>query len=503
MINKNFKITNNELEQRKAISNFNRTISNMQKPPANKFTEKFDEIRLRIGKIDNYLIDRGGEPIDPLDTNHIINMSNGKVVIQWLNYSGGVLRPADYGYPATGFVEDWKYDPTRDSKKPENRTLNCYNHEKASARETVDLTHAFVWNNTSNWAGIRSLPPVGSIVVCGFTKNNKVVILGYLQDETGYKVSKPHLKPGETIIKGYGNNYIHFRQSDRLDIHVKADGGKKDIEDPYNNDVYQVSVDLWQRYDGYTGNIITSVENLENNQKGLMEISYNSVSLESYDNNKNRNYISTTQSDIIAKISETNSKLYLNKQYTEIEYQDSSIRINNDGINIKGKFNIGHIRDLENYIKELEDRILILEGKKPSKISNKKKNIDPIITNCAFNKTDNLIKYAKQFIGTPYVANGTTDNGFDCAGFTQFVYKRFNINIGRTSFKQYKDGIEVKEIKDLLLGDLVFTNNCCHVGLYVGNNKYIHVSNKNGVEIVNIDFNEYCGARRIEVIYHE
>lgn len=487
---KNISINNSELEQRKAISNFNRTLANMQKSPANKSTEKFDEVRLRIGKIDNYLIDRGGEAIDPLDTDRIINMSNGKVVIQWLNYSGGVLRPADYGYPSTGFTEDWKYDPTSDTKKPEDRTLDCYNHEKASAREIVDLTHAFVWNNTSNWAGIRSLPPVGSIVVCGFAKNNKTIILGYLQDETGYKVSKPYLKPGETIIKGYGNNYIHFRQSDRLDIHVKSEAGKNDIEDPFKNDKYQVSLDLWQRFDGYTGNIITSVEDVDNGNKGLLEIRYDGVSLESTDG-ETKNYISTTPSDIMVKVGETNSKLYLNKKYSSIEYGNKSIKMNEEGIDVSGKVNIGYIKDLEAYIKKLEDRITILEGGTPASAKRSITQERGIVTNDRLTMVTNIINCAKKYIGTPYKLDGTSIDGFDCSGFTQYIYNVFNIKLPRTSLKQFEQGSSVNRMVDLIPGDLVFFNNCCHVGLYIGNNKYIHVSKDNGVEIIEIDYDSF------------
>ena len=270
--NNEFTINNDVLEQRKALNQFRHTTSSMNKEPANKFTNKFDEVRIRIGKIDNYLIDRGDGKIDPLDTDRVINMISGKVSIQWIGYSGGFIRTEEYEYPSPGFTEDWKYDPCKDSKKPEERTLHCYNHNKASAREIVDLTHAFIWNSDSNWAGVKSLPPVGSIVVCGQTKNNKVVILGYLQDQNGYRVSRPYLKPGETIIKGYGNNYTHWRYSDKIDTHLWCIKGTKDLDDPYKKDEYDSNIEMWQRFDCFTKNILTTVEDVDELNKSLFEI---------------------------------------------------------------------------------------------------------------------------------------------------------------------------------------------------------------------------------------
>ena len=285
--NNEFTINNDVLDQRKALNQFKHTISSMNKEPANKFTNKFDEVRIRIGKIDNYLIDRGGGRIDPLDTDRVINMISGKVSIQWIGYSGGFIRTEEYEYPSPGFTEDWKYDPSKDSKKPEERTLNCYNHNKASAREIVDLTHAFIWNSDSNWAGVKSLPPVGSIVVCGQTKNNKVVILGYLQDQNGYRVSRPYLKPGETIIKGYGNNYTHWRYSDKMDTHLWCKKGTIDLDDPYKKDEYDSNIEMWQRFDCFTKNILTTVEDVDELNKSLFEMT--PLLLENKNTDKNGN----------------------------------------------------------------------------------------------------------------------------------------------------------------------------------------------------------------------
>ena len=66
-----------------------------------------------------------------------------------------------------------------------------------------------------------------------------------------------------------------------------------------------------------------------------------------------------------------------------------------------------------------------------------------------------IIEYAKQFIGVPYVFGGTSPSGFDCSGLVQYVYRHFGINISRTTKTQINEGREV-DINNLQLGDLVF-----------------------------------------------
>ena len=83
-----------------------------------------------------------------------------------------------------------------------------------------------------------------------------------------------------------------------------------------------------------------------------------------------------------------------------------------------------------------------------------------------------IVNYARKFLGVPYIFGGTTPNGFDCSGLVQYVYKHFGINISRTTKTQINDGREVKR-NELQLGDLVFPTND-HVTLFIGNNQVIH-----------------------------
>lgn len=104
-----------------------------------------------------------------------------------------------------------------------------------------------------------------------------------------------------------------------------------------------------------------------------------------------------------------------------------------------------------------------------------------------------IVDYAKKFIGTPYKYGGTSlETGVDCSGFTQAVMKEFDISLKRSSKEQAMNGIPVKR-EELSPADLVFfdtsgTNNgkVSHVGLYIGNNRFIHATSSKGVKIDNL-----------------
>ena len=109
-----------------------------------------------------------------------------------------------------------------------------------------------------------------------------------------------------------------------------------------------------------------------------------------------------------------------------------------------------------------------------------------------------------KLIGIHYKSNGTTTSGFDCSGFTQYVFKKLGIEIARDSRSQAKQGQKVDR-KDLRAGDLVFFNTngkgVSHVGIYVGDGKFAHSSTSRGVTISALTekyyANKYLFARRV------
>ena len=118
-----------------------------------------------------------------------------------------------------------------------------------------------------------------------------------------------------------------------------------------------------------------------------------------------------------------------------------------------------------------------------------------------------IVAYAKQYIGYKYVSGGSKPStGFDCSGFTTYVYGHFGISLNRSSCDQIKNGKAVSKA-NLQIGDLVVFNNSSnsavgHVGIYIGNNQFIHASNpSSGVKITSLSDSyysaRYVGARRV------
>lgn len=116
-------------------------------------------------------------------------------------------------------------------------------------------------------------------------------------------------------------------------------------------------------------------------------------------------------------------------------------------------------------------------------------------------KGEEIVAYAKQFLGYKYVYGGTTTSGFDCSGFTQYIYKHFGVTLNRTAAAQYSNGTSTS---DLQAGDLVMfgKSGINHVGIYIGGNMFIHAANsQRGVTTDTLSSGyyktNYVGARRI------
>lgn len=111
-------------------------------------------------------------------------------------------------------------------------------------------------------------------------------------------------------------------------------------------------------------------------------------------------------------------------------------------------------------------------------------------TATASSKGQEVANYAKQFVGCKYVYGGSTPSkGFDCSGLTMYVYNKFGVSLSHSATAQSKVGTTVSKA-NLQPGDLVFFTNYVtnkgigHVGIYIGNNKFVHASTeKTGVII--------------------
>ena len=125
-----------------------------------------------------------------------------------------------------------------------------------------------------------------------------------------------------------------------------------------------------------------------------------------------------------------------------------------------------------------------------------------------------IVKVAMKYIGVPYRSGRVNPKvGFDCSGFTTYVFKKENIQLTRSSRSQFTEGVEVSSCTDLQKGDLVFfggsrssSSSIGHVGIVTdvnpstGTFSFIHAS-RTGIRISSSDepyyAKRYVGARRI------
>ncbi len=115
-----------------------------------------------------------------------------------------------------------------------------------------------------------------------------------------------------------------------------------------------------------------------------------------------------------------------------------------------------------------------------------------------------IIQTAMRFVGVPYVFGGNGPDGFDCSGFTRYIFARSGIGLPRMADEQYGLGKPVSRA-GLLPGDLVFfttyTDGISHVGIYLGDGKFISATSSRGVAVAWMGDSywgpRYVGARRV------
>ena len=114
-----------------------------------------------------------------------------------------------------------------------------------------------------------------------------------------------------------------------------------------------------------------------------------------------------------------------------------------------------------------------------------------------------IVSTAKQYLGTRYSYGGSSPSGFDCSGFTMYVYSQHGYSLPHSATSQWQSGIGTKvySISALQPGDLVFFNDpsrnagkaCSHAGIYIGGGQFIHSSSSrsNGVIISDLTSGYY------------
>ena len=110
-----------------------------------------------------------------------------------------------------------------------------------------------------------------------------------------------------------------------------------------------------------------------------------------------------------------------------------------------------------------------------------------------------IVDTAMQHLGTRYVYGGASPKGFDCSGFTMYVYSQHGYSLPHTATGQWQSGLgsRVYSIGELQPGDLVFFNDpsrnagkaCSHAGIYVGGGQFIHSSSSRSNSVIISDLN--------------
>lgn len=216
---------------------------------------------------------------------------------------------------------------------------------------------------------------------------------------------------------------------------------------------------------------------------------------------------------IINGLNDTKAEVESKKATLEVKYNDL-LALKNENEDKLTNLN-ANIADQKKLIQEAKTQEKLLASKVDESQSLVNASMDqvkkirseaPRVTpsrgaNSAPVSSNNVIAYASNFLGTPYLWGGTSPStGFDCSGFTQYVYSHFGINLGRTTYDQINDGYGVSK-DELQAGDLVFfgkNGDPTHMGIYVGNNTYIHSPRTGDVlKISPMTRTDYITARRV------
>ena len=109
--------------------------------------------------------------------------------------------------------------------------------------------------------------------------------------------------------------------------------------------------------------------------------------------------------------------------------------------------------------------------------------------------SEDVVARARRLIGSPYSYGGTTPGGFDCSGFTMYVFAELGLSLPHSSGQQYALGDtkgfrRISAMSDLRPGDLIFHGSGAgaiqHVGIYIGDDRFISATSSSGIQIRSI-----------------
>lgn len=116
------------------------------------------------------------------------------------------------------------------------------------------------------------------------------------------------------------------------------------------------------------------------------------------------------------------------------------------------------------------------------------------LTSAASSNSSGVVSTAKQYLGTRYAYGGASPSGFDCSGFTMYVFKQVGVSLPHSATSQWQSGAgqKITSTSALQAGDLVFFCDpsrsmgkaCSHAGIYIGDGQFIHSSSASGGGVI-------------------
>jgi len=149
--------------------------------------------------------------------------------------------------------------------------------------------------------------------------------------------------------------------------------------------------------------------------------------------------------------------------------------------------NIMSLNNLQSTVIQPGQTLLVGEGATASA---------PVTPSRSGNRVDEILDYAREFTGVPYRSAGNTPSGFDCSGYTKYIFANFGVDLPRTAADQYYAGQPVSAA-EAMPGDLVFFKSgsyISHVGIYLGGDQFISSTSSRGV-IATSMYGYYWGER--------
>ena len=237
---------------------------------------------------------------------------------------------------------------------------------------------------------------------------------------------------------------------------------------------------------------------------GWIKVKYNSKTGYVY-----KNYISAASSSTSTSVRYVNSSSGLNvRKGPSTSYAKIATLTNGTKVTVKSTSN-GWSKITSGSITGYVNSSYLTSKKPSTTTSSNSSSSSTNSSTSTSNSASKVISYAKKLLGKPYVWGAQGPNGFDCSGFTYYVFKNSaGITLPRTSSAQSKYGKSVSK-SNLKAGDLIFfdtvgPNNgaVTHVGLYIGNGQFIHAASGQGKVVIN-NLNSsyyvkaYVNARRV------